>query len=203
MFNNSGMGKRIKWSIDPAHSDIVFKVKYRVTGYIKGAFKIFDAGIYTNGKDFATAGINVSIDVASISTGDEKWDSHLRSSDFFDAENHPKITFTSQGIEKPDNNGNRGLLGKLTMKGITKTIQLKMQFWGITISPEGNEIAGLALTGQINRSEWALTWNGMLETGGLMVSEEVDIGCEIELINTSAKDASMELQSDNEEDAVL
>lgn len=196
------MEKRIKWSIDPTHSDIGFKVKHLMIAYVKGAFKIFDASIYTNGKDFTTADIDVSIDVASINTGDEKRDNHLKSSDFFDAENHAQITFASQGIEKPDKHSNQELWGKLTMRGITKTIQLKVQFWGITTGPEGNEVAGLAVTGQIKRSDWGLQWNSFLETGGLMVSDEVDIGCEIELINTSTKDAALELQSENEKDAV-
>jgi polyisoprenoid-binding protein YceI len=188
------MTTQTKWSIDQAHSEITFKVRHLMIAHVKGAFKIFDASIYTNGKDFTAAEIDLWIDAASISTGDEKRDEHLRSADFFDAENHKQITFTSGAIEKADANGNHDLWGELTMKGITKNVKLIVQFGGIVNDPWGSERAGFTITGKINRSDWGLVWNKVIEAGGVMVSEEVTISCEVELINTNQKDILLELE---------
>ena len=172
-----------KWSIDHAHCEIAFKVRHLMVAYVKGAFKTFDASIHTSGKDFSTAEIDIWIDASSIATGDEKRDEHLKSADFFDVQNHNQISFKSSTIGKADTEGNHELWGELSMKGITKNIKLNVQLGGIINDPWGNEKAGFVITGKINRSDWGLVWNTLLETGGLMVGEEVTIFCEIELTN--------------------
>ena len=122
------MTNQTKWSIDQTHSAIDFKVKHLMISNVKGAFKLFDASIYTTLKDFTTAEIDLWIDVASVTTGDAKRDEHLRGADFFDVQKHKQITFTSSTIGKSDKDGNRELWGELTMKGITKNIKLNVQF---------------------------------------------------------------------------
>ncbi len=185
---------QIKWAIDPSHSDITFKVRHLMIAHVKGSFNVFDATIYTTGKDFSTAEIDVVINPSSISTGDSKRDEHLKSADFFDTEAFKQITFKSSTMSKLDKEGKGELWGELTMKGITKKIKLMVQFGGIINDPWGNEKAGFTITGTINRSDWGLTWNTALETGGFMVSEEINISCEVELINVSKNDTSMTLE---------
>lgn len=188
------MANQTKWSIDQAHSDITFKVRHLMIAHVKGSFKIFDASIYTSGKDFTTAQIDIWIDASSITTGDSKRDEHLKSADFFDVENHKQIAFTSGDFEKADAEGRQELWGELTMKGITKKIKLTVEFGGIIIDPWGNEKAGFTLTGTINRNDWGLVWNSTMETGGLLVGETVKISCEVELTNAGKKELKMELQ---------
>jgi polyisoprenoid-binding protein YceI len=151
--------------------------------HVKGTFRTFDASIYTSNSDFTTADIDLWIDPSSISTGDMKRDEHLKSPEFFDVLNHKQITFISSTIGKPDNAGNHELWGELTILGITKNVKLNVGFGGIIKDPWGNEKAGFTVSGIIKRSDWGLVWNATLETGGLMVSDEVTISCEIELIN--------------------
>jgi len=190
------MTNRTKWSIDQSHSEIDFKVRHLMISHVKGSFKTFDASIYTTDKDFTTAEIDLWIDAASITTGEEKRDEHLKNADFFDVENHKQITFTSSTIEKAGKDGNHELWGELTMKGITKNVKLNVEFGGIINDPWNNEKAGFTVTGKINRSDWELTWNAAMETGGLMVSDEISISCEVQLINATQKELTMELESD-------
>lgn len=192
------MENKTKWSIDQTHSEIAFKVKHLMIANVKGAFKQFDASIYTIGKDFKTAEIDVWVDVASIITGDLKRDEHLKSVEFFDANIHKQITFVSTSIEKTDSISNYEILGKLSIKGISKNIKLNAHFGGIMKDPWGNEKAGFEVVGTINRSDWGLTWNTTLETGGIMVSDEIHISCEIELINKGLKDLTMVLETSEE-----
>jgi polyisoprenoid-binding protein YceI len=183
-----------RWSIDPAHCEIAFKVRHLMIAHVKGSFKSFDASIYTNSNDFTTADVDLWIDPSSIFTGDTKRDEHLKSPDFFDVEKHKQITFTSSTMGKPDADGNQELWGELTMLGVTNNVKLNVQFGGIAKDPSGNEKAGLTLTGVINRSDWGLVWNATIETGGLMVSDEVTISCEVELINKGQEDMTMKLE---------
>ena len=176
------MTNETKWSIDPAHSDIEFKVRHMMIAHVKGKFKTFDASIYTAGNDFLTADIDLWIDAASISTGDLQRDEHLKGEDFFDVRNHKQITFTANTIGKMLPEDNHELWGDLTMKGITKNIKLNIQFGGIANDSYGNEKAGFTLNGKINRKDFGLTWNAALEAGGVLVGEEVKISCEIELV---------------------
>ena len=177
------MTNETKWSIDQAHSEIAFKVRHLMIAHVKGSFKTFDASIYTTDKDFTTAEIDLWIDAASINTGDAKRDEHLKSVDFFDVVNHKQITFCSSTMGKKGEDNNQELWGELTIKGITRNVKLTVLFGGIIKDPWGNEKAGFTLSGVINRSEWELSWNTVIETGGYMVSDEVSISCEVELIN--------------------
>ena len=184
---------KTKWSIDQAHSEIGFKVRHLMIAHVKGALKTFDASIYTIAKDFETAEIDLWIDASSITTGDTKRDEHLKSADFFDVQNHKQITFTSSTVGKSDPDGNHELWGELTMRGISKNVKLNVQFGGIMKDPWGNEKAGFTVTGKINRTDWGLIWNTSIEAGGMMVSEEVTISCDIELTNIGQKDLTMKL----------
>ncbi|HWY38271.1 MAG TPA: YceI family protein [Bacteroidia bacterium] len=197
------MTNEIKWLIDQAHSEIAFKARHLMIAHVKGTFKTFDASIYTTGKDFKTAVIDLWIDVASITTGDEKRDEHLKGVDFFDVQAHKQITFTSSTIGAAGSNGRHELWGELTMKGITKNIQLNVEFGGTMKDPWGNEKAGFTVTGKIKRSDWGLTWNTTIEAGGLMVGDEIAISCEVELINAGEKELTMELDTEISKKSII
>lgn len=193
------MSNETKWSLDQSHSEISFKVRHLMIAHVRGTFKKFDASIYTSNKNFATAEIDVWIDATSITTGNETRDEHLKGVDFFDVENYKQIGFTSSTIEKADEEGNHTLWGELTIKGLTRNVKFNVVFGGITNDPWGNEKAGFSVTGTINRNDWGLAWNTILETGAIMVSEEIDISCEIELTNIGAKDSVMDKEEPVEE----
>ncbi len=167
------MKKQTKWSIDPSHSEISFKVRHLMISNVKGYFETFEASIYTYGHDFLTAEIDLWIDASSIITGDAIRDKHLISSEFFNAELHKQISFTSSTIAAANGNGVHELWGELTLNGYTKNLKLEVKFGGIVKDPWGNEKAGFEVTGIINRSEWGLVWNTALETGGVMVGDDV------------------------------
>ncbi len=197
------MSNETKWSIDPSHSEISFKVRHLMIAQVRGSFKTFDASIYVTDKNFATAEIDLWIDAASITTGNETRDEHLKGVDFFDVINYKQIGFTSSTIEKADEDGNHILWGELTLKGVTRNIKLNVVFGGIMNDPWGNEKAGFSVTGTINRNDWGLAWNTILETGAIMVSDEIKISCEIELTNNGSKDLSMQLNPVIEENIVF
>jgi polyisoprenoid-binding protein YceI len=129
-----------------------------------------------------TSDIEIRINAASIDTGDSKRDEHLKSADFFDVENHKQITFKGSSYDKVDDDGNFKLYGDLTIKGIAKRIKLDVEFGGVMKDPWGNQKAGFTVNGIINREDWGLKWNAALETGGVLVSDEVKIICELQLI---------------------
>ena len=189
------MTNETKWSIDQAHSEIAFKVRHLMIAHVKGTFKTFDASIHTTGKDFQTAEIDLWIDASSITTGETLRDEHLKSADFFDVQQHKQITFKSNTIGKLQPDRRQELWGELTIKGLTKNIKLVAQFGGIIRDPWGNEKAGFTVSGTVNRTDWGLVWNKTLETGGIMVGEEVIISCEVELINSGQKELVLELES--------
>lgn len=173
---------KTKWGIDPVHSEIAFKIKHLMISNIRGIFKEFEGSIYTTEEDFMTAEIDFWLNAASIDTGDAQRDEHLKGPDFFDVENHKQISFSGNTFEQTDNDGSYELYGELTIKGITKQIKLDVEFGGVMKDPWGNEKAGFSVNGKINRKDWGLVWNSTLETGGVLVSEEVKISCEIELM---------------------
>ena len=176
---------KTKWAIDPVHSELSFKVRHLVVATVRGTFKEYDSSIYTTDEDFMTSEIDVWINPATISTGDEKRDEHLRSADFFDAETYKEINFIGNTYEQADNDNNYILYGDLTMKGITKQIKLNVHFNGVVKDPWGNHKAVFTIDGKISRADWGLTWNTALETGGVLVSDEVVINCEIQLMKTA------------------
>jgi polyisoprenoid-binding protein YceI len=176
---------KIKWGIDPVHSEIAFKVKHLMITNVKGEFKEFDASIYTTGEDFMTSEIDFWMNPASVDTGDAKRDEHLKSPDFFDVENFKQISFTGNTYEKVDNDGSYILYGDLTIKGIKKQVKLDVEFGGVMKDPWGNEKAGFSVNGKINRKDWGLNWNAALEAGGVLVSDDVIISCEVQLVKQS------------------
>lgn len=176
---------KIKWGIDPSHSEIAFKVKHLMITNVKGVFKEFDASIYTTGEDFKTSEIDFWMNPASVDTGDSKRDEHLKSADFFDVENFKQISFLGNSYEEVDKDGSYELYGDLTIKGIKKRIKLDVEFGGVMKDPWGNEKAGFTINGKINRKDWGLTWNAALEAGGVLVGDDVSISCEVELIKQS------------------
>ena len=175
---------KTKWVIDPLHSQVGFKVKHLMISTVRGAFKEYDLSIYTTEEDFLSAEIDFWINPASIDTGQEKRDAHLRSADFFDVENFKEINFTGNTFEKLDED-NYALYGDLTMKGIKKQIKLNVEFAGVVKDPWGNHKAIFNINGKINRKDWGLNWNAALETGGVLVSEDVWINCEVQLMKSA------------------
>jgi polyisoprenoid-binding protein YceI len=193
-FKITFMTHETKWSVDLAHSEIEFKVRHLMIAGVRGSFKKFDASIYTTGKDFSTAEVDFWIDTASVSTGSDIRDEHLRSADFLDTERYPQITFLSNTIKKSGIDNNHELWGDLTIKGISKNVQLNLQFGGIQNDPFGNQKAGFTVTGKIKRSDWDITWNKTIDTGGLLVGEEIFISCEVELIKAQQEALTMVLE---------
>lgn len=169
-----------KWTLDPAHSEIQFKVKHMMIATVTGGFDTFDVQVTTEDEDFATADISFSAETASINTGTKDRDKHLRSADFFDAEQYPEMSFKATEF-KPNGDGEFELKGDLTIKGVTKPVKLDVEMGGIGKDPWGNTKAGFTLSGKINRKDWGLNWNAALETGGVLVSDEVKLLGEIQL----------------------
>ena len=196
------MEKQTKWLVDTAHSDITFKIRHLMIANVKGSFKIFDASIYTNGDDFTTAEIDLWIDVSSITTGDAKRDEHLKSGEFFDVLNHKQITFVSSGLVQTGENNTWELWGELTIKGITKHVELYVEYGGLMKDPWGNHKAGFTITGAINRKDWDLTWNTNLDSGGVMLGDEIKITCEVELIKAKKGELAMNLAEATEAEGI-
>ena len=171
-----------KWVIDPVHSELTFKVKHMMITNVKGEFK--DFSIEADGNDLLKSSFAVTIEASSINTNSEQRDAHLRSVDFFDVENHKEITFHSKSL-KPKRDDEYELSGMLNIKGISKDITLDVEFGGISKDPWGNEKAGFSMRGVINRKDWGLNWNAALETGGVLVSEEVKIAGEFQFLKQS------------------
>lgn len=178
-------GIKIKWGIDPAHSVVGFKVKHLMIANVRGIFKEFGASIYTTGEDFMIAEIDFWLNPASVETNDEKRDGHIKSVDFFDVENFKEINFTGNTYEEVDKDGSYELYGDLTIKGIKKQIKLDVEFGGAMKDPWGNGKAVFFVNGKINRKDWNLNWNAALEAGGVLVSEDVRISFEFQLVKQS------------------
>lgn len=176
--------KRTKWKIDPVHSEVIFKVKHLMISNLKGEFRKFDAEILSDGNDFSNAKITASIDASSVFTNNTDRDTHLKSAEFFDADQFEKLRFESTEVEKVGNESFK-LKGNLSMKGKTREITLDVEFGGIMKDPQGKEKAGFSLRGKINRKEWGLNWNANLEAGGVLVSEEVRILIDAQFIKTT------------------
>jgi polyisoprenoid-binding protein YceI len=168
-----------KWTIDPSHSEIQFKVKHMMITTVTGSFKEFSSEVESLGDDFSTAKIKFQAATASVFTNSDQRDEHLRSADFFDAEKYPELKFESTSLEKVDDESFT-LNGNLTIRDITKPVKLDVEVGGIGKDPWGNLKAGFSLTGKINRKEWGLKWNAALEAGGVLVSDDVRIFCEVQ-----------------------
>ncbi|WP_294239284.1 YceI family protein [Chryseobacterium sp. sg2396] len=164
-----------KWNLDPAHSEITFKVKHMMISSIKGNFTNFTAEIETEDDTFANAKTTATIQTDSISTNNTDRDNHLKSEEFFNAEANPTITFESSAL-------NNEVTGNLTLNGVTKPVVLDVDFGGINVDPWGNTKAGFSFEGKINRTDFGLNWNAALEAGGVLVSDEVKIAGELQFV---------------------
>jgi polyisoprenoid-binding protein YceI len=176
--------EKTKWTIDPVHTKIGFKVKHLMISNVTGNFREFEGQVTTNGNDFSTAVISFSLNSLSIDTEMADRDTHLKSADFFDAGNYPKITFSGSGLKDLGDNMYE-LTGDLVIKGVTKKVVLPVEFGGLMTDPWGNIKAGFSIDGKINRKEWGLNWNAALEAGGVLVSEEVKIICDVQLVKAA------------------
>ncbi|MCW3090584.1 MAG: polyisoprenoid-binding protein [Ferruginibacter sp.] len=170
------------WVIDPSHSEIQFKIKHLMITNVTGSFNIFEASVVTEDEDFMKAKVSFTADVDSISTGNEQRDAHLKSADFFDGAKYPKIKFVATKFESVDNDGSYELYGDLTIRDVTKNIKLDVEFGGVVKDAYGNTKAGFSINGKINRKDFGLTWSAVTEAGGVVVSDDVRIACEIQLI---------------------
>lgn len=174
------MATTTNWAIDPSHSEIQFKVKHMVITTVTGSFTEFN-GSAESADDFENASISFEANVHSINTNSEQRDGHLKSADFFEADKYPKLTFastkfTNTGDDKFD------LVGDLTIKGITKSVRLAVEYTGTVKDPYGQTKAGFELRGKINRKDFGLTWNALTEAGGALVSEEVRLEANLQLV---------------------
>ncbi|HVO76048.1 MAG TPA: YceI family protein [Ignavibacteriaceae bacterium] len=177
------------WKIDPAHSEINFKVKHLVVSTVRGHFKNYNASIETNTDDFSDADISFEAETGSIETGNSDRDAHLKSADFFFAEKYPKITFESKSVEKVSDYELK-VMGNLSIRGITKEIALNVIYNG-TVTGMGKEVAGFEITAKLNRFDYGLQWNAITEAGGVVVSNEVkiEILAEFNKVQTATKAA--------------
>jgi polyisoprenoid-binding protein YceI len=165
------------WKIDASHSEVQFKVKHLMISTVTGSFSTYEGTAETSSdSDFNDAKINFSLNVNSISTGMEQRDGHLKSADFFDAANFPTISFSSTSFNETE------LVGDLTIKGVTKSITLKTDFGGIMVDFYGQTKAGFEVEGKINRQDFGLTWAAVTEAGGVVVSDEVKLIMNIQLV---------------------
>ena len=172
------------WGLDASHSEIQFKVRHMMISNVTGEFQKFDASVTTEGDDFATAKINFTADVDSITTKNEQRDGHLKSEDFFDAANHPQIKFESTELKKVDDE-NYKLHGNLTIRANTLPIVLDVEYGGTIKDPWGNIRAGFVVEGKINRKEYGLHWSAVTEAGGLVVSDDVKLHAAVEFVKAS------------------
>lgn len=172
-----------EWTIDSAHSSVQFAVKHLMIATVRGEFGRMSGNVLFDGKDYATVKAEAVIDVTSINTREPKRDEHLRSADFFDAANHPKITFKSKRVEGI--NGNRFVLvGDLTMRGVTKEIALSVEASPIIKGMSGESRMGAQATGKLNRQDFGIKYNRVLDAGGLAVGNEVQILIDLELVKS-------------------
>ncbi len=169
------------WNLDLSHSEVTFAVKHMMISTVRGKFNTFSGTIDFNEADPANSAIDVSIDVASVDTRDEKRDGHLKSGDFFDVAQFPAMTFKSTKVEKLSETTAK-VTGDLTIRGVSRPVVLDVTYAGQAKSPWGTVSAGFSATTRVNRKDWGLTWNVALETGGVLVGEDVTIAIEAELV---------------------
>lgn len=171
-----------KWVFDPTHCKIGFAVTHFGITETEGHFHKFDGTVTAEADDFSDAQVTIRVDVSSIDTLDKQRDGHLLSVDFFHAETHPTMTFASTGM-RPVSQNNYKMDGTLTLLGMTKPMELDVVFRGLVPKdPFGQTKAGFKATGTINRKEWGMVWNNVMDFGGLAVGENVRISCQIELL---------------------
>jgi polyisoprenoid-binding protein YceI len=169
------------WSFDLAHSSIDFKVQHMMVTSVKGQFRDFTGTIIGDIENPTSAEIDVDIDAASIDTRNEQRDAHLRSADFLDTENFPRITYKSTRIERVGDEQFK-IYGDLTIRGVTREIDLEGTVNGHGTTPYGQEVVGMSAKGELNRKDFGLTWNVALEKGGWLVGDKLKLDFEIEAV---------------------
>lgn len=167
------------WEIDPAHSEIGFKVKHMMFTNVSGKFDQYQGTVVTQDEEFKNAEVHFSAEISSVNTGNADRDKHLRSADFFNSETNPQLTFDGRLNQ---NGSSYELVGELTMNGVSKQVNFPTEFSGLMKDPWGNTKAALTIEGRLNRKDWGLTWNSALETGGVLVSDEVRLNIEVQLV---------------------
>jgi polyisoprenoid-binding protein YceI len=168
-----------KWDIDPAHTEIGFTARHMMVSKVRGKFTNYTASL-TTAENPLESHAEAEIDLSSITTGNDQRDDHLRSSDFFDIQTNPKMTFVSTGIRP---SGSDFLVdGNLTIRGITKPITLTVEVGGFNADPYGGYRAGFSARGEINRRDFGVNWNAAIEGGGVVVSDKVTIAVEVEAV---------------------
>jgi polyisoprenoid-binding protein YceI len=171
----------MNWQIDNAHSEINFSVRHMMISNVRGRFESFSGEVNFDEQNPEKTKVEVKIDANSINTREPKRDNHLRSQDFLYAEKYTYLTFRSKRVELTGKNRAR-LVGDLTVRGTTREITLNVEYSGQAKSPWGTTSAGFSATGTINRSDWNLTWNQALETGGVLVGDEIKFNVEVEIV---------------------
>lgn len=173
------------WTLDKSHSNVKFSVKHLVVSDVEGAFKVYSGSVKSKDDTFADAQIDFTVDVASVNTDDEKRDGHLKSDDFFNAEKFPQMKFMGKSFKKVGK-GKYKLTGDLTIRDVTKTVTFDVDFGGTVKDPWGNIKAGFKATTSVNRFDYNLKWNTLIETGGAVVGKEVKITVNVELTKAKA-----------------
>jgi len=173
---------RSTWILDPAHSEVTFKVRHMMISNVSGQFSRFDASAETEEEDFASAKVVFTAEAGSVSTGNEQRDGHLRSTEFFDADKFPQVKFTAGKYESVDDEGGYEVYGDLTIRDITKPVRMEVDFGGVIKDPWGNTRAGFTVTGKINRKDFGLQWHAVTEAGGMVVGDDVHIYVGLEFI---------------------
>ncbi len=170
-----------KWAIDPTHSEIQFKIKHLVISTVTGKFKEFSGSLEQEGDTFENAQVEFSANIDSIDTGVADRDGHLKSDDFFNAEKYPELIFKGTSFVKMDNN-NYKLTGNLTIRDITREIELDVFYGGTVTDPYGQIKSGFEITGEINRKDYNLKWTAVTEAGSIVVSDQVKLNLNIQLV---------------------
>lgn len=163
-----------KWTLDPTHSEVQFKIKHLVISTVTGSFKTFQGSAQSEGDDFDNAQLEFSLDVDSIDTNQEMRDGHLRGEEFFDSAKFPKISFKSTSFTKTGDDTYK-VTGDLTMKDTTKPVTLEAEYGGSAVDFYGNTKAGFEVTGKINRKEFGLSWGGITEAGAIVLGDDVKL----------------------------
>jgi polyisoprenoid-binding protein YceI len=174
-------GTAMAWQLDLAHSHVQFSVRHMMISKVRGEFEKFSGTIHPNEENPAATTVDIQIETASINTRDPQRDGHLKSADFLDVEHHPYITFKSTNVNVLDSHHAK-LTGDLTIHGVTRPVTLDVEYQGKSKSPWGTENHGFEAQTKINRKDWGLVWNVALETGGVLVGEEVTIDIQLELV---------------------
>ncbi|WP_211664696.1 YceI family protein [Lishizhenia tianjinensis] len=164
------------WAVDPTHTDVIFKVKHMMISTVTGHFSSFSGSVHANEEDFSDMELKAEIDIDSIHTKNADRDAHLKSEDFFNAEQYPKMTFVSKSYD------GENLVGDLTIRDVTKEVTLNIEHNGTAVDPYGQTKAGFEITGEINRKEFGLSWNAVTEAGNVVVSDKIKLNIEAQFV---------------------